>query len=154
MANNLKWRVVLSLLNVVVVGCDALHVVLLVTVDTKPQTTQRHLGLVALGLSILLSLALSLSLWLVSKRNVGCLMVVNTLVFLLHALVLIPLSVVILVGGDRLIGLLEVAFAAEMVAGCVFCRIYSVKTRDELDRTDALEISYEYLKVEPVAAGC
>ncbi|KAK1943215.1 hypothetical protein P3T76_004611 [Phytophthora citrophthora] len=154
MANYFWWRVALSLLNLVVVGCDALHVVLLATVEMTSQTTQRHFGLVALGLSIFFSFACALSLWLVSKRNVGCLMALNMLLFLLHALLLAPLSVAILVGGDRVIGLLEVAFAVGMIAGCVCCRIYSVKTRDEVDRTDALEISYEYLKVEQVAAGC
>ncbi|KAL3656917.1 hypothetical protein V7S43_018122 [Phytophthora oleae] len=141
-----------------VAGGDTLHLVLLATVDmtqaSTSQTTQRQLGLVVLGLLLLLSLACALSIWLVSKRGVGCLMTVNALVFLLHALMCIPLSVVILVGGDRVLGLLELAFTAEMVAGCVCCRIYSVKIRNELDRADALEISYEYLKVEQVAAGC
>ncbi|KAF1777331.1 hypothetical protein GQ600_3569 [Phytophthora cactorum] len=110
------------------------------------QTTQRLLCLVVLGLSMLLSLSCALGVWLIPKRRVGCSMVVNTLVFLLHALVFLPLGVVILVDGHRVLGLLELAFAVEMVAG--------VRVRDEVDRSDALEISNEQLKMEQVAAGC
>ncbi|KAG3247506.1 hypothetical protein PI124_g7797 [Phytophthora idaei] len=158
MPSSVRWRTVLSLMNVTVACVDALHLVILATADrtqaSTSQTTQRLLCLVVLGLSMLLSLSCALGVWLISKRRVGCSMVVNTLVFLLHALVFLPLGVVILVDGHRVLGLLELAFAVEMVAGCVCCRIYSVRVRDEVDRSDALEISNEQLKMEQVAAGC
>ncbi|KAG6969368.1 hypothetical protein JG688_00005348 [Phytophthora aleatoria] len=108
-------------MNVTVACVDALHLVILATADrtqaSTSQTTQRLLCLVVLGLSMLLSLSCALGVWLIPKRRVGCSMVVNTLVFLLHALVFLPLGVVILVDGHRVLGLLELAFAVEMVAG-------------------------------------
>ncbi|KAG7379631.1 hypothetical protein PHYPSEUDO_008314 [Phytophthora pseudosyringae] len=157
MPSHVRWRVLLSLLDATAAGADALHLVLLATVDTTrastAQTTRRQIGLAALGLSMLLSLSCALGVWLAPRRSVGCLMVVNALVFLLHALAFLPLGTIILVEGRRALGLLELAFAVEMVAGCVCCRIYSVKVRDEVDRRDALEISYEQLKMDQAAAG-
>lgn len=152
------WRMVLSPMNVTVAGVDALHLVILATVDTTQaststsQTTQRlHVvGLIMLGFSMLLSLSCALGVWFIPKRGVGCSMVVNTLVFLIHAMAFLPLGVIILVDGHQVLGLLELAFALEMVAGCVCCRIYSVRVRNEVDRCDALEISYEQLKKEQV----
>ncbi|ETI55071.1 hypothetical protein L917_02018 [Phytophthora nicotianae] len=157
MVANTRWRMVLSLMNGTVASVDALHLVILANVDTTKastsQTTQRQLGLLVLSFSMLLSLSCVLSVWLIPKRSVGCSMVVNALVFLLHALVFLPLSVMILIDGHRVLGLIELAFVVAMVAGCVSCRIYSVRMRDEVDRNDALEISYEQLKMEQVAAS-
>jgi hypothetical protein len=157
MASNFRWSVVLSLLNVTVAGADALHLVILATVDatqaSASQSVQRQFGLAALGLSMLLSLACALSVWLAAERNMGCFMVVNALVFLAHALAFVPLGIVIFVDGHQALGLLELALALEMLAGCVCCRIHSVKVRDDVERKDALEISYEQLKIEQVAVA-
>ncbi|OWZ03934.1 hypothetical protein PHMEG_00024254 [Phytophthora megakarya] len=147
MSSNGRWRVVLCLLNATVVGADTLHLVVLAT-DT---TSQRVFHLVALGVATFLSLACALSVWLVPQRRVGCLMAVNALVFLAHALSFLPLGIVMLSNGHLEFGLLELSFAAQCGTGCVFCRIYSVKVREEVERKDALEISYEQQKVEQLA---
>ncbi|RLN14356.1 hypothetical protein BBJ28_00007403 [Nothophytophthora sp. Chile5] len=123
-----------------------MYLVLLSVLNTADASSaERICGLVALGASTLLTLSCAMGVWLFPERRVGCAMVVNVVLLLLHVLVFLTLAVVTLTREHQVLGLLELSFVFEALAGCVCCRILSVKVRNDLDQKDALDITHEQL---------
>lgn len=76
------------------------------------------------------------------ERIIGCVMLANVLLFMLHFAAFLILGMAVLAGGHLTLGLLELGFAA-MPLGCGCCRANSVRVRGDVDRKDALEIALE-----------
>ncbi|RLN94742.1 hypothetical protein BBJ28_00022161 [Nothophytophthora sp. Chile5] len=149
MARHFWWRLAVCSLDLAVAGATAMYLVLLSVLNTAgaspAERAQRICGLVALGASTLLMLSCAMGVWLFPERRVGCAMVVNVVLLLLHVLVFLTLAVATLTREHQVLGLLELSFVFEALAGCVCCRILSVRVRDDLNQKYALDITHEQL---------